>query len=178
MNHQTTKQIIVAGALIAIGLVLPMAFHAIGGGAVFLPMHIPVLIGGFCLSTPFAIAVGVFTPLLSSMLTGMPPVFPVLPFMMIELATYGLMVSVCYRKCNWHVYPTLIASMIAGRIMAGISVWILAEFFLAKLPGPIVFVTGALAKGIPGIIIQLIFIPVIVLSVQRLNGAQKSQRAI
>lgn len=177
MNYQTTKQTILAGALIAIGLVLPMAFHAIGGGAVFLPMHIPVLMGGFCLSAPFAVAVGVLTPLISSVLTGMPPVFPVLPFMIIELATYGLMVSLLYRKMKRHVVPTLMISMMIGRIMAGLAVWILATFFMAKLPGPLVFVTGAVIKGLPGIVIQLIFIPIIVLSVQRWNESHPSQEA-
>lgn len=178
MKSQSTTQLVLSGALIAIGLILPIVFHAIGGGAVFLPMHIPVLIGGFFLSAPFAIAVGALVPLISSLLTGMPPMFPVLPFMMIELATYGLMVSLLFRRLNWNVYATLIVSMICGRIMAGISVWILATFFMAKLPGPFVFITGAMVKGIPGIAIQLLFIPILVLSVNKWNGVRGSQRAV
>lgn len=168
MKIQSTKQMVLSGVFIAIGLVLPMVFHAIGGGgAVFLPMHIPVIIGGFFLSIPYTLVVGVLTPVLSSLLTGMPPVFPVLPFMMFELATYGVMVSLLYRKYKMNAYVSLILSMVCGRIMAGCVVWVLATFFAAKLPNPIIFISSAVTTGIPGIIIQLIFIPVIVMAMNK-----------
>lgn len=168
MKIQSTKQMVLSGVFIAIGLVLPMVFHAIGGGgAVFLPMHIPVIIGGFFLSIPYALLVGVLTPVLSSLLTGMPPAFPTLPFMIFELATYGIMVSLLYRKYKMNVYISLVASMVCGRIMAGAVVWVLATFFAAKLPSPIIFISGAVTTGIPGIIIQLIFIPVLVMAMNK-----------
>lgn len=168
MKFQSTKQMVLSGVFIAIGLILPMIFHAIGGiGTVFLPMHIPVIIGGFFLSAPYAFLVGVLTPVLSSLLTGMPTLFPVLPFMIFELATYGTVVSLLYRKCKFNVYVSLIISMICGRIMAGSVVWILTTFFTAKLPSPIIFINGAITTGIPGIIIQIIFIPVIVMAVNK-----------
>lgn len=162
MKNQLTKQLVLSGLFIALGIILPMVFHVFGGGVIFLPMHIPVIIAGFFLSVPYALIVGVLTPLLSSLLTGMPPVFPVLPLMMFELATYGVIASFFYRKCNMNVYVSLIVSMVCGRIMAGVVVWVLATFFMAKLPGPIIFITGTVVKSIPGIIIQLIFIPAVV----------------
>lgn len=173
MKSHSTKQLVLSGVFIAIGVVLPIVFHAItGGGSIFLPMHIPVLMAGFFLSIPYALAVGVLTPLLSSLLTGMPPIFPVLPFMIFELATYGVIISLLYRKYNMNVYVSLIISMICGRIMAGIAVWALATFFMAKLPSPIIFITGAVTKGIPGILIQLIFIPAIVIAVNKNKTSQ------
>lgn len=176
MKSQSTKQLVLSGIFIAIGLVLPMVFHAFGGGSMFLPMHIPVLMAGFFLSMPYALAVGALTPLLSSLLTGMPPAFPVLPFMMFELATYGVVVSLLYRKCKMNVYVSLIISMVCGRIMSGIVVWALATFFMAKLPSPMIFITGAVTKGIPGIVIQLIFIPVIVMAVNKNNKTSKIRK--
>lgn len=168
MKKQTTKELVLSGVFIAMGLVLPIAFHAMGGGGpVFLPMHIPVLIAGFFLSWPFAFAVGVLTPLLSSILTGMPPFFPVLPYMMFELVTYGTVVSLLYRKLKMNVYLSLIISMVCGRIMAGTVVWILGTILMVKLPGPVVFLQGAIITGIPGILIQLIFIPATVLAMKR-----------
>ncbi|OZV11469.1 ECF transporter S component [Tissierella sp. P1] len=170
MKNKMIKSLVLSGVFIATGLVLPMAFHAIGGaGPVFLPMHIPVLIAGFFLELPFAAAVGILTPLLSSLLTGMPPFFPVLPYMILELATYGAIVSLLYRKSKVNVCMSLIISMICGRIMAGAAVWVLATIFMVQLPSPVVFVQGAIIKGIPGIIIQLILIPSIVLGVKRFN---------
>lgn len=177
MKNQLTKQLVLSGVFIALGIVLPMVFHIFGGGNIFLPMHIPVIIAGFFLSVPYALAVGVLTPILSSLLTGMPPVFPVLPFMIVELATYSLVVSILYRKYNINVYVSLIVSMLCGRIMAGVAVWGLATFFMAKLPSPLVFITGSVAKSIPGIIIQLIFIPTVVMILSKNKAANQLQKA-
>ncbi len=83
---KNVKKITVGGLLIALALVLPMAFHLTGvpqPGQVFLPMHIPVLLGGFVLGPVFGFFVGLFSPIISSVLTGMPAVVR-LPFMMIE----------------------------------------------------------------------------------------------
>ena len=178
MKSKSPKPLVLSGVLIAIGVVLPIVFHAFGGGSVFLPMHIPVLIAGFYLEVPFALAVGVLIPLLSSMITGMPPVFPVLPFMMVELPTYGVMVSVLYRKLKANVYSSLILSMICGRMMAGVAVWVLATFFMAKLPSPMIFISGAVIKGIPGILVQLIFIPIIVMTVKKKNLFRETRDVI
>lgn len=174
MKKQITKKLTLSGVFIAIGIILPIAFHAIeGGGSIFLPMHIPVLMAGFFLDWPYALAVGVLTPLLSSSLTGMPPLFPVLLFMIPELAVYGTVVSLLYRNLKMNVYAALIISMVCGRIIAGVVVWILTTFFMAKLPSPIVFVQGAILKGIPGIIIQLILIPAVVLTVGKIYPASQ-----
>jgi len=59
--------------------------------------------------------------------------------------------------------------MIIGRIVSGIAVWILATFFMAKLPGPILFITGSISKSTPGIIIQLVFIPALILILNKSN---------
>jgi len=156
-----------AGLFIAFGIVLPMMFHAIGLGSTFLPMHIPVLLAGFMLEAPIALAVGAITPFLSSMFTGMPPAFPIMPYMVFELATYGFMTSYLYRKFNLNVYASLLGSMICGRIVAGIAVWVLTTLFAARLPGPVAFVMASVTTGLPGIVIQLIFIPAVVLILEK-----------
>ncbi|NMA85532.1 MAG: ECF transporter S component [Epulopiscium sp.] len=179
MKKQIQKELVLSGVFIAMGLVFPIAFHAIGGGGpVFLPMHIPVLIAGFFLSWPFTLAVGVLTPILSSLLTGMPLFFPVLPYMVLELATYGTIVSFLYRDLKRNVYMALIISMVCGRVMAGAAVWVLATFFMAKLPSPILFIQAAILKGIPGILIQLIFIPAIVLTAKKLNLSSEFGKSV
>lgn len=167
MNKKSTRDIILSGLFIALGIILPVFFHSFGGGSIFLPMHIPVLLSGFFLSIPYAVAVGALTPMLSSILTGMPPLVPVLPFMVCELTAYGLFTSLLFRKFKFNIYFSLLGSMIGGRIIAGIAVWLLTTFFTVKLPGPIIFIYGALIKGIPGIIIQLIFIPIIIVVIKR-----------
>ncbi len=173
MRNKTVRELILSGLFISLGVVLPIAFHALGTGPTFLPMHIPILIAGFVLSLPYAIIVGAVTPLLSSFLTGMPPIFPVLPYMVVELAAYGGVVSLLYRKFRQNIYITLICSMVLGRIVAGITVWFLATFFMAKLPGPVMFIMGAITQGLPGIVLQLLLIPVIVFALEKSNLIKK-----
>ena len=170
--HKKTHSLILSGVFIALGLVLPMAFHMIGGaGPIFLPMHIPVLIGGFFLSPLLALSVGVLTPLLSGLLTGMPPMFPMMPIMMLELGIYGLTISVVKNNVTKNPYIALLASMILGRVAAGFMVFVLSTFFAAKLPSAFVFITTSVTTGIPGIIIQLIFIPIVVIALNKSNLA-------
>lgn len=169
MLNKSIREIVLSGLFITLGIILPIIFHAFGAGSTFSPMHIPVLIAGFVVSAPFAIAVGAIIPMLSSLLTGMPPAFPVLPFMVFELATYGAFSSLMYRKFKSNVYISLISSMIVGRIVSSVVVWVLATFFMAKLPNPFVFILVGITQGIPGIIIQIVFIPVIILALQKNN---------
>jgi len=176
MRKNTVREIALSGLFIAIGLLLPLVFHAFNMGSTFLPMHIPVLLGGFILSMPFAVAVGIITPILSSLLTGMPPMFPVLPYMVFELAAYGAASNLLYRKMKLNIYISLVGSMIVGRIVAGIAVWVLATFFTANLPGPVTFIISSISKGIPGIIIQLVFIPAIVWILQKNNLIDRESR--
>ena len=89
MKNQV-KQMVLTALFIAIGVVLPQAFHAIpNAGSVMLPMHIPVLLAGLVCGPVFGLACGVLTPTLSSLITGMPPM-AYLPSMLCELAIYGL----------------------------------------------------------------------------------------
>ena len=98
--------------------------------------------------------------------------------MVFELAAYGYMTSLLYRKMHQNVYISLIGSMISGRIVAGIVVWVLAMLFAAQLPGPVVFITASVAKGLPGIVIQLIFIPAIVLLLEKYRAKMLGRNTI
>ena len=99
------------------------------------------------------------------MLTGMPVMFPMAVIMAFELGIYGLAASLAVRKFNLSVIPSLIVSMIAGRIAAGLTVAILVELFGVKM-NPLIYIKGAIITGIPGIIIQLIFIPALVYAIK------------
>lgn len=159
-----TRQLMYMSLLVAVGVILPMAFHMIGaGGAIFLPMHIPVFLTGIILGPWFGMLVGAVTPFLSSFLTGMPPMLPMLPIMFVELALYGLIIGyLCHTK-KFNIYFGLILSMVIGRIGAGLVVWVMVSFFnMTRLPAnPVLFSSGAIITGLPGIIIQLILIPLI-----------------
>lgn len=176
----TAKKITVGGLLIALALILPSAFHLTGlpqTGQIFLPMHIPVLLGGFTLGPVFGLVIGVISPIISSFLTGMPD-FARLPFMVAELAGYGLVSGLMYSKLRGKrlgIYISLIVSMIAGRVIYALVLFIAANLMSIQCGGPIAAVTAAVT-GIPGIAIQLIMLPPVIYTLERSGYLDKHLR--
>ena len=145
---------------VAFGVILPIAFHFVGAmGPVFLPMHIPVLMAGLFLGPVSGLTVGVITPVLSSVLTGMPPLIPILPLMVMELAVYGTVAGYLYQVRHLPLAVALITAMIAGRLAALVGVYGLANLFHLKLT-PMAYLAG-LTAGLPGIAVQLIVVPLL-----------------
>jgi hypothetical protein len=167
MNRKfTTNEVILSGLLLATGIILPMIFHMFSlTGPIALPMHIPVLMGGFLLPPQLALLLGITTPFVSSVMTGMPVFFPMAIIMSVELGTYGLTASLASKKFKLSPVLSLISSMAAGRIAAGLTVAFLAMMFGVNM-NPFMFVKGAIITGLPGIIIQLIFIPSLVYAIE------------
>ena len=168
MSMNPVKKLVFTAACAALCLVLPMAFHAIpNAGQVILPMHIPVLLCGLICGWPYGGVCGIIGPLLSSVITGMPPA-AMLPSMMVECAVYGftsglLMKYVRTGKAVTDLYICLISAMAAGRIAAGFAkAWIFT-------PGvsPFAWVTTSLVTGIPGIVLQLVLMPLVVAALTR-----------
>lgn len=156
-----TKKLVLSGLFVAFGVILPMVFHMFNmGGPVFLPMHIPVLIAGYFLGPIYGALVGILTPVLSGLLTGMPPLVPVMPIMAFELCGYGLITGLIFSKTN-KIYVSLICAMIVGRLFAIVGAFVVS-LTLAPQVSPIAYVVGGLSTAIPGMVIQIIFIPVLV----------------
>lgn len=96
---QSVKKIVYGGLLIAIGVILPQLFHIFGqsAGQTFLPMHIPVILASMLIGPVWGLGVAVIVPILSSLITGMPPV-PMLYFMLFELAAYAVVSGLLAEK--------------------------------------------------------------------------------
>jgi len=173
MKKNTTKNMVLSGLFIALGLVLPQLFaHISGFGSRFLPMHIPVLLCGFVCGWPYGLFVGFVTPLLSGIIFGMPPIFPVAAVMAFELAAYGFATGLLYRlfeKKNVFVYAALIISMICGRIVWGIVSYAVYVGIRGSAFTWADFIAGAFVNAVPGIILQIVIIPVIVMALKRSN---------
>ena len=161
---KNTRKIVLTGLCIAIGLVLPQLLHTIPqAGSIFLPMHIPVLLCGLLCGPVFGLACGVATPLLSSLITGMPPA-AILPGMLCELAVYGLVAGLLIKAVKTkssiaNLYIALIGAMICGRITYGI---LNSLIFMAGKYSMELWLTAAFVKALPGIVIQLVLIPAVV----------------
>jgi hypothetical protein len=122
-------------------------------------MHIPVLIGAFFLSPPVAAMVGALSPLIGSFVMGMPVLYPIAIIMVFELMVYGFVASTLSKRMD--VYYSLIFAMIAGRLMAGVVVFVL-QSFLGLNMNYLIYLKGAVITGLPGIALQLLLIPALV----------------
>ena len=166
MTH--IKNLILASVCAALCIVVPMAFHSIpNGGAMFLPMHIPVLLCGMLCGWPYGLACGLIGPALSSMLTGM-PLPAVLPGMMVECAVYGAAAGLLlkYVRTGSHyadLYICLIPSMLLGRVISGI----VKALILTPGLSLTAWATASFVTGLPGIAIQLVFVPALLLGLER-----------
>ncbi|MBQ8292804.1 MAG: ECF transporter S component [Bacilli bacterium] len=177
-------KISLSGMFIALGLVLPFLTGQIPEfGNMLCPMHIPVLICGFICGWKYGLIVGFVIPLLRSLIFYMPPLYPGAIAMAFELATYGLIVGLFYELFNklhkrglFTNYITLIIAMIGGRI-----VWGLVRFILSMIDGTFnftfdIFLSGAFITAWPGIILQLILIPILIIALDKIGVLNKKRR--
>lgn len=165
----SVKQSVITALMIALSAVLPMAFHSIPqAGAIFCPMHIPVIICGLVCSWQFGLICGIVAPVLSSIAMGMPSAAD-LPSMILELISYAvisslLMKFVKTKRTYADLYLSLVPAMLFGRVVAGVS----KAFIFAR--GSMTISTWAVSyfvTSLPSILIQLIFIPAVYVGLQK-----------
>lgn len=165
------KNMTLAALFLALGLVLPFFTGQVPQiGSMLLPMHIPVFLCGLVCGWQYGAVVGFVLPLLRSALFGMPVFFPGATGMAFELMTYGLVAGLLYGLSKWQcvraLYRCLIAAMVAGRL-----VWGAVQVVQLGLSGSAftwqAFLAGALLNAIPGILVQLVFIPAIMVALNR-----------
>lgn len=165
MKMSYVKKLVFTAVCAALCVVLPLAFHAIpNAGVVFSPMHIPVLLCGLACGWPYGLVCGLLGPVLSSMITSMPPA-AMLPSMMVECATYGLVAGLMMRfvrtkSATADLYISMITAMALGRTVAGLA----KSLVFSPGTAPFAWVTTSLVAGIPGIVLQLILMPLVVLA--------------
>ena len=173
MNEHTRtliRRLTYAAMFLALALVMPFLTGQIPQiGNMLCPMHYPVLLCGFICGWPWGMAVGLIAPVMRSLIFGMPPLYPNAIAMAFELAVYGAVSGVFYRilpKRKWNVYASLLIAMLAGRL-----VWGGAQYLLLGMQGKqfsvSAFYAGAVSQAIPGIILQIVLIPVIVMLLQK-----------
>lgn len=172
MRKINIRDISITATLTAIGIILPIIFHATQiSGIIFLPMHIPVFLCGM-ICGPFLGAVSAMIILtISSISTGMPPFYPTAIIMAFELVTYAISSGILLRiikikNLYAKLYITLICAMLLGRAVYG-----LVAFILIGVIGDgyafYTFITAVFIKAFPGIIIQLIIIPTLIVALKK-----------
>ena len=163
------RTVATAALVCALAVVLPQMFHFIGGkplGNAFLPMHLPVILGGYLLNPAAALVCGALSPILSFFVSGM-PAFPRLVF---KLGAYGFFTSVFVHKCRLPVWLNLPLTWICGR-----AVYFVVAFFALRvlhleiqgMASASAAVWTAVTTGVPGIILQAVVIPILVAALKK-----------
>lgn len=176
MDKKPVYNLTLAAMFLALGMVLPFLTGQIPQiGSMLLPMHIPVLLCGLICGWQYGLIVGLVMPVLRYFIFGMPPIFPTGIAMAFELATYGLVIGLLYSRSRWKcifaLYKSMIFAMLAGRI-----VWGAAQMVLLGIKGNVftwqMFFAGAFVNAFPGIILQLILIPAVMVALNRTGLVQ------
>lgn len=170
MSSKKYYPMILSAMFLALALVLPFLAGQIQQiGNALCPMHLPVLLCGFFCGPVYALVVGFVAPLLRFALFGMPPLMPIGIAMSFELATYGFVAGALYRHTadkKLGVYLALVPAMLAGRLVWGTVRVILYGLGKSEF-GWAAFMAGAFINAVPGIILQLVLIPLLVTALKK-----------
>mgnify|MGYP003515747236 FL=1 len=165
------KKLTLSAMFLALAFVMPFLTGQIPQiGSMLCPMHIPVLLCGFFCGAPWGLVVGFVAPILRSFTLGMPPMFPTAFCMAFELATYGFIAGWLHNKLpnkKVNVYVSLLGAMVIGRLVWGVIMFCCMGFDASKF-GLNAFLAGAVLNAVPGIIVQIVLIPVLVITIGKI----------
>ncbi|MBR2350339.1 MAG: ECF transporter S component [Clostridia bacterium] len=176
MRRNKIVKLVLSGLFLALAFVLPFLTGQVPEiGNMLCPMHIPVILCGFICGWPYGCLIGFIAPILRSLILGMPPMFPKAICMAVELATYGFTAGLTYKllpKKKGFIYLSLIISMLVGRAIWGGAMY-LCLFTQGNAFTISAFVASAFTNAIPGIILQIILIPIIVMIYEKVSPHNK-----
>ena len=171
MNKNRLKYLIYTAIFLALGFILPMLIGQIPTiGKALLPMHIPIFLCGMICGWQYGALLGFILPLLRSLIFSVPIMYPTAIAVAFEMATYGLVVGLIFglskKKFIISIYVSMLIAMCLGRIVRCV-----AEIVLLNLKGNAfvwkTFATSVILSSIPGIILQLILIPIVIITLKK-----------
>ena len=174
----TIKSLITVG-LIALAVGLPQLVHLVAGaqgGMTWLPMYLPVLIGGCLLGTWWGLGIGIASPVVSFLVTlssGSPmPALERLPFMIVELAVFALVAGLFSKKISengWLAFPAVLLAQVAGRI----TFITLVAIFQNLLSFNVATVWTQIQTGLIGLVLQAVLVPLVIMLLNHLLNRKK-----
>ena len=173
-KRRVTYKTLVSAGLVALAVVLPQLVHlALGqpGGVKWLPMYLPVLIGGCLLGTKWGLTVGILSPLASFLVTSLMgnamPAAARLPFMVFELAVFAAVSGLFSKKISenglW-AFPAVICAQLAGRLLFLGSVFLFGAF----VPFTAGMIMDQIRTGLIGLLVQAALVPLMILGLRAL----------
>lgn len=170
---------LVSLGVVALAVLLPQLVHLIAGqagGVQWLPMYLPVLLGGCLLGWAWGLGVGVLSPLVSFAVTsawGDPmPALARLPFMMAELAVFALVSGLFSKKIaenGWMAFPAVLLAAVSGRAFF----LLLAVIFQGASPFTPALIFSQIQEGLLALVLQAVIVPFIVMGIRALMQREK-----
>ncbi len=175
---RTWKSKTVASVIAVVSAVaLPQLFHLVGAvsemgsalGETYLPMHLAIFMVGLLAGWQAGLVSGLFAPLASYAFTavalGSPmPALPMLPYMMSELAAYGVACGLLARV-QMPVFCKVLIAQIFGRAVRAVAVC-LGYYLLSSPIAPSVIWTSIIV-GLPGILLQWVLVPLFTFYIEK-----------
>jgi niacin transporter len=168
LRYKDIRSYVLTAVFVMLAVFVPWVFHQFHlAGPTFLPMHIFVLTAGLLFGWRAGLLVGLFTPLVSYFISGMPAI-SVLPQVIIEVSAYGFIAGILREKYHLRTIWSLLGAIIGGRLalLLAISViYLIAGQSYSPLglgENPLASFWSTIKQGWPGIAIQLAFIPAII----------------
>ena len=172
VEKYTVRDIVFGGLFLALAIVVPYLLHLVGGGklgSIFLPMLLPIAMCGFLTNPRVAVVVGMIAPLVSSLLTGMPPMYPPIAFIMCgEGMILGGLTSVLYRTARLNVWASLATAATSDRLFVALAMFVLSRWL--DIPERL-FSWAAVLHGLPGVALQFAIIPATVKLLEKRIGS-------
>lgn len=169
----TVKTLISLG-IIALAVILPQLIHlALGapGGVQWLPMYLPILLGGCLLGSIWGLGVGILSPIVSFAITALigdpMPAAARLPYMIVELAVFGAVSGLFSRKIaqnGWMAFPAVLLAQVAGRL----TFLAITAMFQSVSPLSAGVVWSQIQTGLLGMVLQAVLVPFIVMGLRLL----------
>ena len=177
MKKNHIMRLSLSAMLLAVGLVLPFLTGQIPEiGSMLLPLHLPALVCGFVCGWQWGLAVGFVLPVLRSVLFGMPPMIPTALCMAFELAAYGAAAGLLYRRLagrKARVWLALAGAMLIGRVIWGVVSVAVYGLLMESGFALSAFWMGGFVNAWPGMVLQLILVPLIVSALERAKLMKK-----
>lgn len=177
MKNKVVLNICLSGIFLGLAMILPFLTGQIQEiGSMLCPLHLPVLICGYVCGWKYGLIVGLISPVLRSVIFGMPSLYPASISMSIELALYGFTSGLLYdilkrKNLNSYliIYVSLIVSLLIGRLGWGLLRYILGLIDQTNVFTFDMFISGAFVMAWPGIILQIVLIPVLIKTLEKIG---------
>lgn len=175
----STQQLIIAAVLLAVALFLPFLTGQIQSiGSMLLPMHFPAFLAAYLLGPIWGLIIGALSPLLRTLIFSMPPM-PMTAVMAFEMGAYtlvaGLINNILLRnKPQMDTVPRVLISLISGMIIGRVVYALAFGAIMGNTLSFQVFFASTVTGAWPGIVLQIILVPIIVQAIERSQGIKRT----